>query len=248
MELVNFDQDIDTIHKHIEKHGISTVISALDRNPDRGDYDIRANIPTLIFVCENGICRDVCRMTGGDLKPVGEIETEINQKLSAGMLCKEVVAEDGYDKYIGKPFPTASRTHYLDFKASNIKRVCPEIPVLPSRRQEPTLECEREIGVGSGSVYLYTTDGDKGLGRVKIGHTVKDAKQRIICQFGTSNSGDPIWLLNIRTRNSAQLEAAIHDELNRRGSHIASRFGGTEWFLTTVEEIEKIYVMLNIDS
>lgn len=110
-----------------------------------------------------------------------------------------------------------------------------------TKTRSSNLEPERTIGDGKESVYVYTTKGDQALGHVKIGRTVNSAAHRIASQFGTSNSGDPIWPLLIRTDDSAALESRIHRILKKNNRQLHNRYGGTEWFTATPEQIVQIY-------
>jgi hypothetical protein len=74
--------------------------------------------------------------------------------------------------------------------------------------------------------------------RLKIGYTDGDIVERIADQIGTSTPDKPLLSLEIKTNNSRALERALHSILIYRGKKIAG--GGDEWFLTNVEEIERL--------
>jgi len=105
-------------------------------------------------------------------------------------------------------------------------------------RQDTRLTPRRTIGEGAETVYVYTTQGDESLGRVKVGMTTGDPADRIWSQFGTSNSSGPIWLLHIQTDDAVLLERLIHHVLKQNGRSVADA-PGTEWFTASVDEVEK---------
>ncbi len=91
-------------------------------------------------------------------------------------------------------------------------------------------------GAGAGSVYAY---GYKcAPDRMKVGYTDGDTIERIAAQIGTSTPDKPVLFLEVRTDRSRALERALHAILVYRGKKVAG--GGDEWFLTTVDEIERL--------
>ena len=67
--------------------------------------------------------------------------------------------------------------------------------------------------------------------------------QRIIGQAGTCYPEFPHVALVIYCDDSAQMETALHAILKLQKKHIESA-PGTEWFMTSPEEIEKLYHVL----
>jgi T5orf172 domain len=93
----------------------------------------------------------------------------------------------------------------------------------------------RRKGTGAGSVYAY---GYRcAPDRMKIGYTEGDTIERIAAQIGTSTPDKPVLLFEVRTDRSRALERALHAILVYRGKKI--RGGGDEWFVTSVDEIER---------
>lgn len=95
----------------------------------------------------------------------------------------------------------------------------------------------REVGDGPQAVYAYGYNCAPD--RLKVGRTESDVIGRIASQINTSTPDRPALRLLIRTRNCAALERAIHAVLQYRGRAISG--GGTEWFLTSTEEVWRIY-------
>ena len=64
------------------------------------------------------------------------------------------------------------------------------------------------------TLYIYTTESDRRLGRYKFGQTKRDAEQRIKEQDGTSNS-EPLEL--IFSIDSDLSDHQVHDLLEHKG-------------------------------
>lgn len=94
----------------------------------------------------------------------------------------------------------------------------------------------RRKGAGPGSVYAY---GYRcAPDRMKVGYTDGDTIERIAAQITTSTPDKPVLFFEMRTDRSRALERALHAILVYRGKKVTG--GGDEWFLTTVDEIERL--------
>ncbi len=125
-------------------------------------------------------------------------------------------------------------------------------PVAP--KAEPahgTVEVERVVGQGRQTVYCYFYEADrvhsktKGLTcwPCKVGLATRDAAGRLREQGAiTSRSAPAVWALEIRTDDAGGLERAIHRVLKYAGRQTTG--GGAEWFLTTPQMVEAIYLAL----
>ena len=93
----------------------------------------------------------------------------------------------------------------------------------------------RRKGAGPGSVYAY---GYRcAADRMKVGYTDGDTIERIAAQITTSTPDKPVLFFEMRTDRSRALERALHAILVYRGKKVAG--GGDEWFLTTVDDVER---------
>ena len=110
---------------------------------------------------------------------------------------------------------------------------------------------DETLGTGSNAVYVYYYDVYKQLaensGNVewpcKIGRTDRDPIQRIIGQAGTCYPELPHIALIIYCDDSSALEAALHSILKYQGKWLKNA-PGTEWFLTSPQEIKDYYSTL----
>lgn len=118
-------------------------------------------------------------------------------------------------------------------------------------KQTANYEADKIIGVGNSSVYLYYYNtykkyaekcGEK-IWECKIGRTDKDPLHRILGQSGTCFPEIPHIALIIKCQNSLYLEQAIHSILKIRGKWIEDA-PGTEWYLTSPNEVESIYNLI----
>lgn len=107
---------------------------------------------------------------------------------------------------------------------------------------------EKIIGDGTESVYLYYYDtyrkyaetNSKCIWECKIGRTEQDPLNRIFNQAGTCYPEMPIVALVIRCENAVYLESALHGIFRFKNRWIKTA-PGTEWFLTSPDEVEKLY-------
>lgn len=133
-------------------------------------------------------------------------------------------------------------TWRLNYKVKDIQIAPKENPNTVSYK------ADKVIGKGDNIVYVYYYDVYKRLSALdgkdvfecKIGRSDGDAFQRILSQTGTCYPELPHVALIILCDNSRLLEATIHNILKLKNKHIASA-PGTEWFMTSPEEVEQIY-------
>lgn len=128
-----------------------------------------------------------------------------------------------------------------------------EVEIVPSEASKESIpfEADRTLGKGKNSVYVYYYDTyrryaeSQGLQEweCKIGRTDKDPLQRVFGQAGTCYPELPHVALIIKCDNSTQVEAAIHNILKIRNKWVRSA-PGTEWFLTSPQEIERLYLTI----
>lgn len=103
-------------------------------------------------------------------------------------------------------------------------------------------------GEGNEYVYMYwfptyekhAKDNSQNIWPCKIGRTERDVITRINSQCGTSSPEKPIIGIIIKTSQSARLERIFHEILKFRGKHQENAVG-VEWFITSPEELLKIY-------
>lgn len=120
---------------------------------------------------------------------------------------------------------------------------------------EPLVLAEKELGEGDNTVYVYYYDTYrefaeyKGENRwpCKIGRTDKDPLQRIISQAGTCYPERPNIALLLHCEDSALLETALHGVLKFQGKWMPTA-PGTEWFITSPQEVEGIFLALSNSS
>ncbi len=114
------------------------------------------------------------------------------------------------------------------------------------------LDAQRVIGHGEKSVYCYYYEADRMYAKTqdhtcwacKIGLASRDAAGRLREQGAmTARSAPPIWALEIKTADAPGLERAIHRVLKYVGRKNDAG-GGSEWFLTTPQMVESIYLAL----
>ena len=110
------------------------------------------------------------------------------------------------------------------------------------------ITADKELGQGDRAVYVYYYDSYKELSilkgkrnwECKIGRTDVDPIGRIYNQAGTCYPEFPHIGLIIHCEDSALLEKTIHDILKLRDRWLSDS-PGREWFITSPQEIEKIY-------
>ena len=114
--------------------------------------------------------------------------------------------------------------------------------------ESDNLESEKIIGSGKQSVYLYYYPAYRRLAELqneevwacKIGKAKNDPLIRISSQTRTALPEYPIVGLIIKTNEFALMETTIQNILKLQGKHIRNA-PGTEWFLTSPSEVERVY-------
>lgn len=162
---------------------------------------------------------------GRDLVAVFKRATQDLQKQNIGLINK------GYGMW---------ELHYEKNKTTVVKHDVIE--------EKVNYTADETIGVGDNAIYVYYYDVYfemaklKGLTawECKVGRTDRDPINRILNQAGTCYPELPHIALIIKCDDSSVLEAALHNILKIRGRWI-SNAPGTEWFMTTPQEIKDIY-------
>lgn len=106
---------------------------------------------------------------------------------------------------------------------------------------------DKVIGLGKSCIYLYylpmyrlRAEAEKELiWHCKIGKTDRDPLSRVLSQAATALPENPHIALIFKTDYPSEFEGAIHRILTIRGRKIDSS-PGSEWFLTSPDEVEKI--------
>lgn len=116
---------------------------------------------------------------------------------------------------------------------------------------EINISADKTIGEGDKYVYVYYYDSYRLLAQLqgkhiwpcKIGRTDTEPLQRVMGQSGTCFPENPHVALVINCHDSAKLEAAIHAIFKLKERHLITA-PGTEWFLTSPEEVEEIFTKI----
>lgn len=125
--------------------------------------------------------------------------------------------------------------------------------VVPTKEPDNvSFKADVTIGSGKASVYVYYYDSYKELAELKgkdvweckIGRTDVDPIGRIVSQAGTCYPELPHIALIINCDDSSALEIALHSALKFQNKWLEDA-PGTEWFLTSPQEIKRIYSMLS---
>ena len=111
-----------------------------------------------------------------------------------------------------------------------------------------TKACDRVVGRGHGSVYVYYydiyqkyfTENGSDIWPCKIGMSTGDALKRIVAQTGTAYPEWPHVALIIRTDKPRELEMLLHAVLKLQNRYMDNA-PGKEWFMTRPDLIEQIY-------
>jgi hypothetical protein len=128
----------------------------------------------------------------------------------------------------------------------------PAEPLLDGGDGGTSPNAEEWFGVGEETVYCYTfpsylelamLKGNKAL-PIKIGKTSSPTLDRVSLQCGVSNPEQPVVPLAIRVENATAYERAIHRILTIWNRWIEDA-PGTEWFMTSKDEILSIVRFLN---
>lgn len=123
-----------------------------------------------------------------------------------------------------------------------------EIISIEKKIENINFSSDKELGTGKNSVYVYYYDGYKKLAKLqgreiwecKIGRTDVDPISRVMGQAGTCYPELPHIALIIYCDDSSLLEKAFHSILKLK-SRWLSEAPGTEWFITSPEEVEQMY-------
>lgn len=123
-----------------------------------------------------------------------------------------------------------------------------EIISQQENNKEEKYSADKEIGDGKNAVYIYYYDCYKDFAEskgnnvweCKIGRTDVDPISRVFSQAGTCYPELPHLALIIHCDDSALLEKALHSILRLQDKWISTS-PGTEWFMTSPEEIEIMY-------
>lgn len=165
---------------------------------------------------------------GRDLVAVFKAATQAMQKQEIGLLNK------GYGIW---------ELHYVKNETTIIKDNTSE--------EKINYAVDETIGTGDNSVYVYYYDVYVELAKLKglsiweckVGRTDRDPINRVLGQAGTCYPELPHIALVIKCSDSSVLEAALHNILKMRGRWIDDA-PGTEWFMTTPQEIKDIYLKI----
>jgi hypothetical protein len=109
------------------------------------------------------------------------------------------------------------------------------------------LIADKIIGEGRGSIYMYylpmyrlkAESENESIWHCKIGKTDRDPLSRVLSQAATALPEKPHIALIFKTNYPSEFEGAIHRILTIRGRRLDTS-PGSEWFLTSPDEIEKI--------
>ena len=120
-----------------------------------------------------------------------------------------------------------------------------------NNNDESFQQSDKVIGSGDKAVYVYYYDTYKQCAELqgnsvwacKIGRTDTDPISRVFGQAGTCYPELPHIALIIHCPNSSIIETTLHNILKLRGKWIENA-PGTEWFITSPEEVENIYYSL----
>jgi hypothetical protein len=160
---------------------------------------------------------------------VRHMAASIRNAMAAGF------SQDGITR--GKSYPAEEVQAALSAPDLAFEADVPEAQVKESLQNSVDSTNARRKGAGGGSVYAY---GYRcAPDRMKVGYTEGDTIERIAAQIGTSTPDKPVLFFEVRTDRSRALERALHAILVYRGKKVTG--GGDEWFLTSVDEIERLY-------
>lgn len=123
-----------------------------------------------------------------------------------------------------------------------------EIKISSKKKDVFKVVADEEFGEGNEAVYVYYYDAYKELANLKgkqsweckIGRTKRNAIDRVFSQSGTAYPERPHIAIIIKCKSGHDLEAALHNILKLRDKWISDACG-TEWFITSPDEIKEIY-------
>lgn len=129
----------------------------------------------------------------------------------------------------------------------------PEVQLAPDEITNKI--ADKVIGIGKSSIYLYYLPlyrqsaeiQNQNVWHCKIGKTDGDPLNRILSQAATALPEKPHIALIFKTDFPSELETAIHSILTIRERKINSS-PGSEWFLTSPDEVEELVEMILQDK
>jgi hypothetical protein len=112
-------------------------------------------------------------------------------------------------------------------------------------------EIEREVGKGSGFVYVWFYPSDKDSTRrlswrCKVGYTNVGVTSRVLANKEVMPEVPVIGLV-IRTDRAKLLEKEIHRRLKEDGKWLDEACGN-EWFETSPSEVEDLYNLIRLEG
>lgn len=130
------------------------------------------------------------------------------------------------------------------------EQITPFVPELSGEKGE-IFDIDEVCGRGKGSVYIYYYDIYREIATLqgktewpcKVGMSNKDTIARIFSQSGTAFPEYPHIALLIKCDSAREMERALHSILKVQGKWLKNS-PGKEWFMTSPNEIKKIYNVL----
>ncbi len=127
------------------------------------------------------------------------------------------------------------------------KKTAPTEIKKKSGPQKVEYTCDKEVGAGSGQVYVYYLNTYKEFAelkgetewRCKIGMTNDCAGNRVGAQSVTALPEKPHIALVIRNDHPEMVEKIIHNILYLKGKAVDDCIG-SEWYMTNPKEVEQI--------
>ncbi len=141
-----------------------------------------------------------------------------------------------HDVTSGRDLPTEPQNGITQPKAVERSSEDPEQLVQQLAQVIDTSELREE---GQGDQFIYAYGYSCAPDRLKVGRTEIDVVSRVAQQIHTSTPDKPSLFLIIRTSDCRALEMAMHGVLRLRDRKIVG--GGSEWFMTTRDELLSIY-------
>lgn len=119
-----------------------------------------------------------------------------------------------------------------------------DVDVAEAEAEDAALEDDiLDASVSEGFIYAFSFPmlvKEEGTFPIKIGKTVNDVHQRVMNQCkGPAFFEEPVVLAQWKVKRVAVFELAIHKILAARGRW-RENVPGTEWFDTTVAEVQSI--------
>lgn len=129
-----------------------------------------------------------------------------------------------------------------------------EIVSVEKKTESINFVADKELGSGEKAVYVYYYEGYKKLAELqgknvwecKIGRTDDNPISRIINQAGTCYPELPHIAVIFYCDDSSLLEKTFHSILKMKNKWLSDA-PGAEWFITSPDEIERIYYMIMME-